>query len=86
MAAQSGFEEVVHELMSAKDIDIDQANDQGVTPLSVASNNGHRDVVLAMLASGVDIDVNQTDNEGDTPLTNAASMGHLGMVQVSLTR
>ena len=44
-------------------------NDIGWTPLQSASQNGHLEVVRALLAAGAD--VNRSDNRGNTPLSGA---------------
>ena len=53
---------------------VDQADNDGWTPLSIASQSGHTEAVTALLGAGVA--VNQANNNGWTPLIAASSRGH----------
>ena len=54
----------------------------GATPLYVAAQNGHLDIVKALLEAGADR--NQAMNSGATPLFIAAEKGHLDVVEMLL--
>ena len=65
---------VVAVLVSA-DANVNQAQtDDGATPLYVASQEGHTDVVAAFVSAGAD--VNQARDDGARPLHAASTQGH----------
>ena len=70
-ASEMGRTDVVRELLSRSDIEVNKAiSDQGTTPLSIASENG-RVEVIRLLLDHADIDVNQAqfaNVSGATPL------------------
>jgi ankyrin repeat protein len=57
---------------------------EGMTPLMVAAEGGHFDVVRLLVDAGAD--VNRRDSSGFTPLMGAARTGHAGMVRFLLAR
>jgi ankyrin repeat protein len=50
-------------------------DDNGVTPLFIASQNGH-DKVVDLLLKSPEININVTNNNGVTPLFVASEKGH----------
>jgi ankyrin repeat protein len=79
-ASQNGdFVEVVRLLMDAGAL-INQANNDGATPLSIASRNGHVEVVRVLIDAGALI--NQALNNGATPLLIASQDGHVNVVRL----
>eukprot|EP00740_Mantoniella_antarctica_P021007 CAMPEP_0198679328 /NCGR_PEP_ID=MMETSP1468-20131203/2517_1 /TAXON_ID=1461545 /ORGANISM="Mantoniella sp, Strain CCMP1436" /LENGTH=69 /DNA_ID=CAMNT_0044417869 /DNA_START=14 /DNA_END=220 /DNA_ORIENTATION=+ len=58
------------------------AADNGVTPLQMATQNGHLTVVKVLLEAGAD--ANKALNDGFTPLQVAAQCGHPAVVKVLL--
>ena len=59
--------------------DKDQTLNSGATPLYIAAQNGHLDVVRHLVEVGADKD--QALNSGATPLYIAAQNGHLDVVR-----
>ena len=53
--------------------DINKARDDGATPLNVASQNGHVEVVRMLLEQGADIHLSW---QGQTPLQTARQRNH----------
>jgi ankyrin repeat protein len=79
-ASRNGdFVEVVRLLMDAGAL-INQANNEGVTPLSVASEIGHVEVVRLLIDAGALI--NQADEDGATSLFMASLNGHVDVVRL----
>jgi hypothetical protein len=58
--------------------DINKARDDGFTPLFIAAENGHSEVVKHLLAKE-GIEVNKAANNGFTPLHVAARKGHVNI-------
>jgi ankyrin repeat protein len=58
---------VVNLLLARKEIQINQAGNDGATPLFIACQNSHVRVVNALLARK-EIQINQPMNNGTTPL------------------
>ncbi|UZJ56904.1 hypothetical protein CBS101457_006224 [Exobasidium rhododendri] len=63
---------------------LDAPDELGRTALSLASMQGHKEVVDKLLELGAGIDL--ADNEGNTPLHHAASYDHLLVVQVLIEK
>eukprot|EP00578_Thalassiosira_sp_NH16_P016295 CAMPEP_0181127708 /NCGR_PEP_ID=MMETSP1071-20121207/28344_1 /TAXON_ID=35127 /ORGANISM="Thalassiosira sp., Strain NH16" /LENGTH=944 /DNA_ID=CAMNT_0023213469 /DNA_START=147 /DNA_END=2981 /DNA_ORIENTATION=+ len=59
---------------------VDNASDEGVTPLLAASSEGHVPIVKKLLSTGK-ADVNAKDKEGTNSLMAAAARGHLECIQ-----
>ena len=55
-----------------------KADNHGMTPLYMASYNGHKEIVNALIAAGVD--VNKADNDGMTSLYLASCNGYKEIV------
>ena len=60
---------MVRELLAAK-ARVDQAIEDGTTPLCVSAQYGHLDVVNALVKAGASVD--QADKDGFTPLNVSA--------------
>ena len=66
-------------------IQVSKANNDGATPIYVAAEMGHHEVVELLLAKK-GIQVNQAMDDGATPLYIAAQKGHLKIVEALLER
>lgn len=82
LAAKQGKLDGLDNLLKDSLANIETAANDGSTPLYIAAQNGHLEVVIALLQAGADI--NQPANDGKTPLYIAAENGHLDMVQALL--
>ena len=69
--------------LAALGIDVNQANKDGWTPLYRASEEGHTEVVKALLVAP-GIDVNQANKDGWTPLYRASRQGRTEVVKALL--
>jgi hypothetical protein len=69
----------VQELIAAR-ADVNKSNKDGNTPLSIASKNGNKEVVKALLTTPT-IDVNKADYDGYTPLLLAGFGSHIVIVK-----
>ena len=56
-----------------KKVAVIKVDNDGMTPLYIASYNGHKEIVNALIA---DADVNKVDYDGMTPLYIASCNGH----------
>ena len=65
IASRNGHVEVVRALVEAG-ASVDQARNDGVTPLCIASEEGHVEVVRVLVAAGASVD--QANNDRVTPL------------------
>ncbi|CAH0025863.1 unnamed protein product [Clonostachys rhizophaga] len=84
VAAQFGLSDIIRSL--AGSYAIDSRNSHGRTPLSVASEHGHNDVVTILLEKeGIDINVMDTTHSR-SPLSWAAGNGHSKVCQSLLNR
>ena len=66
-----------------KGADLHLANDEGATPLIIASQEGHLEVVKSVVEKGAVVD--QPANDGARALTQASFNGHLGVVHFLLS-
>ncbi|XP_060642229.2 ankyrin repeat and SAM domain-containing protein 3 isoform X1 [Anolis sagrei] len=73
-AASIGQYEVVKESIQSKEVDLNQRNRGGWTPLMYASYIGHDTIVHLLLEAGANVNVPTL--EGQTPLMLAASCGN----------
>ena len=75
-------------LLAKEGVDVNQAKQtlvMGYTPLFIASQNGHCEVVSMLLAKE-GVDVNQARDDGATPLFAASSNGHCEVVSMLLAK
>ncbi len=70
----------------AKGIDVNKADQRGWTALTLAANEGHVEIVRALLATpGIDVNAKMS-RSGMTALMRAATKGHLDIVEILLNR
>jgi len=79
-ASKNGCPEVVRSLLTQTNVN--QVNDDGITPLYSASREGHIEVVRLLLDNGAD--VNQINKCLNMPLHIASQYGHAQVVQLLL--
>ena len=77
MASQNGHVKVVTMLLQAN-ATVDQAADNGATPLYIACEIGHTEIVTMLIAATAS--VNQVRDNGDTPLIFCCQNGHTEVV------
>ena len=85
IAAQKGYLEVVRLLLENEDVQVNQENEYGCTPLMLAAYNGHHEVVKLLLEKDY-IQVNKATKSGDTSLMFGAEKGHHEVVRLLLGR
>jgi len=61
--------------LGGQEVNPDKPDDDGRTPLSVATWNGHEGVVKILLGRE-EVNPDKPDNDGQTPLPHAARRGH----------
>ncbi len=79
VASQEGHTDGVKLLIKAG-ADLNEARNDGATPLYMASQNGHNKVVAILLKAGADL--NQGTDDGVTPLYIASQNGHVEVVEI----
>ncbi|KAL1853979.1 hypothetical protein VTK73DRAFT_8855 [Phialemonium thermophilum] len=84
-AAAAGMALVVQELQMSDEIDVNELDDRGQTPLYNAVVHGHAHVVRILLANPA-INPNVPNRWKDTPLLGASSDGNIAMVNALLRR
>ncbi|XP_042238641.1 ankyrin repeat and KH domain-containing protein 1-like [Homarus americanus] len=80
-ASAEGNTDVVRELVAAG-ANLNLKNDNGISPLTLATKKNHPEVARILLAAGADI--NQQGEDGDTALMEAVFKEMQGMVEVLL--
>ena len=80
----NGHVRAANALLARKEIQINQAENDGATPLLMACQKDHVKIVNALLARK-EIQINQTTNEGDTPLIVASYLGNALAVKALLS-
>ncbi|CAK4112039.1 unnamed protein product [Aphanomyces euteiches] len=83
LACARGHNNVVSELVSCKDIDVNCPSEFGSTPLVLAAQAGHAGIVRLLLAHPA-IDVNAVDTKVNSALIHAAAKGKAEVVEALL--
>ena len=86
-AAERGHVEVVKELLTRTDVDVNHVNNLGWTALLEAiilSDGGPRHVEIVRLLVEAGADVNLADGQGVTPLAHARERGYREIVEILL--
>jgi ankyrin repeat protein len=78
-AAFDGLVELVKEFLEDSDEDVEGDVDDRTTPLGIAAQNNHPDVIQVLLDAGADVD--HGTEEGQTPLHIASEGGHVDVVR-----
>ncbi len=84
-ASEHGFVEIVQELLTKTDIDVNHVNDLGWTALLEAiilGDGSERQVEVVRLLVNAGADVNITDRDGVSPLSHARQRGYKRMVEI----
>ena len=80
---ENGLTQTVAELL-ARGANVNAVTPYGDTALILAAENGHKEIVSALLSHG-GIDVNAATSKGSTALMSAAYNGHTGIVSALLS-
>lgn len=86
-AAERGHVEVVQELLTHTDVDVNHVNNLGWTALLEAiilSDGGPRHVEIVQLLVAAGADVNLADRDGVTPLAHARQKGYQAIADILL--
>ena len=63
-------------------IELNARDNEGQTVFMFACGNGHKDIVIMLLAHSDRIDLNATDNSGKTALMIACQYGHQNIINL----
>ena len=77
--------EVVQLILSCPTLDVNLANNKGMTALHAASYQGH-ETIVSMLLGHEHIQVNKGDSNKDSPLMVACNESYLGVIRLLLNR
>jgi ankyrin repeat protein len=83
-AAESGYVEVIKALLAFKNIQVNEADIYGYTPLMYAATNGHFWIVQALL-DYPDINLNLKNKSGETAIVQAYNKGYNSIVELLQT-
>ena len=83
VSISNGHLDVVKLLLGAEGINVNQATNDGVTALYIASENGHLEL-MKLLLDAEGINVNEARNDGATALYMASQNGHSNAVKLLL--
>ncbi|PVG03843.1 ankyrin, partial [Serendipita vermifera] len=80
----NGHKPVVRILLNQEGIDVNFRDNAGRTPLFLAIQGGHTEIVMQLMIAKERSNINTTDSTGQTPLSLAASHGHEAVVKMIL--
>ena len=85
LACLDGSDDVLRVLLDHAGVDVNKADDGGVSPLGAAASAGHEDCCRLLLALPAQrCHVNRQDNMGYSALAHAAVAGHVRVVHALL--
>jgi ankyrin repeat protein len=87
IACQNGHDECVRFLLGINGIDVNRADNRGISPLHTAASNGHANIVKMLLVFDESIgtvEVNRSCSFGTTPLFIASINNHAEVVELLL--
>ncbi|MBV8801725.1 MAG: ankyrin repeat domain-containing protein, partial [Gammaproteobacteria bacterium] len=76
-AADKGHNQVIEVLLEQKDINLNQANRQGSTPLMEACKKGHVGIAITLINAGANITLKNTKNETALQLCKSNSIKYI---------
>ncbi|MDR2011000.1 MAG: ankyrin repeat domain-containing protein [Bacteroidales bacterium] len=79
--ADQGILKSAKELIEKDSINVDFTDDDGVTPLMLASQSGHAFTVKYLVSKGADVNLKSYEHK-ISPLTSAAKNNHLDIVEI----
>ena len=82
-ATWNGHLEIVRVLLDANAA-VDEAGNNGWTPLYIAAQNGYPEIVAALLDANATVDL--ANNDGATPLFVACQLGHVDIARCLIER
>ena len=82
-ASTKGWEEVVKNVLTHRDVNVNFGNSHGLTPLGIAAQEGYVEIVK-MLLDTKKVDVNSKDGKGRTPLLHAVRQGYKDITRLLL--
>lgn len=85
MCAKGNLEEV-KKILSYKNINVNDADFAGTTPLHEAALEGYYEIAELLLTNGAEIDIQSGQMDKDTPLIDAVSNLHLDVVNLLLEK
>jgi serine/threonine-protein phosphatase 6 regulatory ankyrin repeat subunit B len=84
-AASTGDNDTVKSLLDQNTVDVNYYAEDGETPLMMAAENNHVDVIKTLLLAGASKLVNHQTNRGRTALMAASQNGHIEVVKCLIT-
>ena len=83
-ASRDGQIEMLEMLMEEEGADVNIPNNNGNTPLMIATRNGNTEIARMLIDRGADVNI--PDNNGNTPLTWASDRGNIQIVRMLIDR
>ncbi|KAK5106214.1 hypothetical protein LTS08_000332 [Lithohypha guttulata] len=84
LLSHQGKHEVIRQILTRTEVDINAKARGGLTPLMLAAANGHKDTVNVLVDGGADLNVRDIDS--DTALIMAIAKGHTEVAGILIRR